>query len=76
MERKKRRDTEIERYRIKKREKRGRNRKNTILATPHIGIEMTKEEKEQDKTHTFTMGNEGVERKWFFLSQGPFEIKS
>ena len=32
-------------------------------ATPHICIEMNKEEEEQEKTPIFTMENEGVARK-------------
>ena len=32
-------------------------------ATPHICIEMNKEEEEQDKTNTFTMENKDVPRR-------------
>ena len=47
-----------------------------LHATPHICIEMNKEEK-QDKTRKFTMENEDLARSQFFLSQGPFfEIRS
>ena len=42
-----------------------------LRATPHIYIVMYKEEEEQEKSPIFTMENEGVARKQFFLSQGP-----
>ena len=37
-------------------------------ATPHICIEMHKEEEEQDKTLVFTMEKGGVARRQFFFS--------